>query len=70
MRKNTPLLHWQCCGACLVKQMRNKKDIQKDEHDIETLVINASPLKRTVLESSTPVTIISGEELDQNQPPL
>jgi iron complex outermembrane receptor protein len=44
-----------------------QKDLQKDEHDIETLVINASPLKRTVLESSTPVTIISGEELDQNQ---
>lgn len=44
-----------------------QKDIQKDEHDIETLLISASPLKRTVLESSTPVTIISGEELDQNQ---
>jgi iron complex outermembrane recepter protein len=44
-----------------------QKDLKKDEHDIETLVINASPLKRTVLESSTPVTIISGEELDQNQ---
>ena len=44
-----------------------EKGLQKDEHDIETLVISASPLKRTVLESSTPVTIISGEELDQNQ---
>lgn len=44
-----------------------EKDIQKDEHDVETLIISASPLKRTVLESSTPVTIISGEELDQNQ---
>jgi iron complex outermembrane receptor protein len=44
-----------------------EKDMQKDEHDIETLVITASPLKRTVLESSTPVTVISGEELDQHQ---
>ena len=43
------------------------KEIQKDEHDIETLLITASPLKRTVLESSTPVTVISGEQLDQNQ---
>jgi len=43
------------------------KDIQKDEHDIETLIITASPLKRTVLQSSTPVTIISGEELEQHQ---
>ena len=44
-----------------------EKDIQKDEQDLEILVITASPLQRTVLESSTPVTIISGEELDQNQ---
>ena len=44
-----------------------EKDIQKDEHDIETLLITASPLKRTVLQSSTPVDILSGEELDQHQ---
>lgn len=44
-----------------------EKAIQKDENNVETLIITASPLKRTVLESSTPVTIISGEELDQNQ---
>ncbi|WP_102797698.1 TonB-dependent receptor domain-containing protein [Bowmanella denitrificans] len=43
------------------------KPTQKDEHDIETLIINASPIKRTVLESATPVSILSGEELDQNQ---
>jgi iron complex outermembrane receptor protein len=43
------------------------KEFQKDEHDIEKLVITASPLKRTALQSSTPVTVISGEELDQNQ---
>ncbi|WP_158769647.1 TonB-dependent receptor [Paraglaciecola sp. L1A13] len=43
------------------------KNIQKDEQDIETLQITASPLNRTVLQSSTPVSILSGEELDQNQ---
>lgn len=43
------------------------KKIQKDETDIERVLITASPLKRTVLESSTPVTILSGEQLDQNQ---
>ncbi|MBN7819688.1 TonB-dependent receptor domain-containing protein [Bowmanella yangjiangensis] len=45
----------------------NDKPVQKDEHDIETLVISASPLKRTVLESATPVSILNGEELAQNQ---
>ncbi len=43
------------------------QNIQKDEQDIETLLITASPLNRTVLQSSTPVSILSGEELDQNQ---
>ncbi|MDF2178650.1 TonB-dependent receptor [Aliiglaciecola sp. CAU 1673] len=43
------------------------KSTQKDEHEIEKLVISASPLKRTVLESATPVTILSGDALDQNQ---
>jgi iron complex outermembrane receptor protein len=43
------------------------KTIQKDENDIETVIITASPLKRTVLESATPVSILRGEELDQNQ---
>lgn len=44
-----------------------EKPTQKDEHEIEKLVISASPLKRTVLESATPVTILSGDALDQNQ---
>ena len=44
-----------------------EKNLQKDETDIERVLITASPIKRTVLESSTPVTILSGEELDQNQ---
>lgn len=43
------------------------KTIQKDENDIETVVITASPLARTVLQSATPVSILGGEELDQNQ---
>ncbi len=37
--------------------------IQKDESDIEKLIITASPLCRSVLQSSTPVSILSGEEL-------
>ena len=45
----------------------DEKNLQKDETDIERVLITASPIKRTVLESSTPVTILSGEELDQNQ---
>ncbi|MEG3765167.1 TonB-dependent receptor [Alteromonas sp. 14N.309.X.WAT.G.H12] len=43
------------------------KELQKDEQDVENIVITASPLNRTVLESATPVSILSGEELDQHQ---
>jgi iron complex outermembrane receptor protein len=43
------------------------KIIQKDENDIETLIITSSPIQRTILESATPVSILSGEELDQHQ---
>ncbi|MEP1382473.1 MAG: TonB-dependent receptor [Paraglaciecola sp.] len=43
------------------------KVIQKDENDIETLIITASPLERSVLQSTTPVTILSGDELEKNQ---
>ncbi|MDO6841709.1 TonB-dependent receptor [Paraglaciecola chathamensis] len=44
-----------------------EKMLHKDEADLETLLITASPISRTVLQSSTPVSILSGEELDQNQ---
>ncbi|WP_339724687.1 TonB-dependent receptor [uncultured Paraglaciecola sp.] len=43
------------------------KPTQKDEHDIETLIITASPLGRSVLQSATPVSILSGDELEMNQ---
>ena len=43
------------------------KPTQKDESDIEKLIITASPLGRSVLQSSTPVSILSGEELEKNQ---
>lgn len=43
------------------------KVIQKDENDIETLIITASPLERSVLQSTTPVSILSGDELEKNQ---
>lgn len=44
-----------------------EKPIQKDENDIEKLIITASPLGRSVLQSSTPVSILSGEELERTQ---
>ena len=43
------------------------KPTQKDESDIEKLIITASPLGRSVLQSATPVSILSGEELEKNQ---
>jgi iron complex outermembrane receptor protein len=43
------------------------KPNQKDENDIEKLIITASPLGRSVLQSSTPVSILSGDELEKNQ---
>jgi len=43
------------------------KPTQKDENDIEKLIVTASPLGRSVLQSSTPVSILSGEELQKNQ---
>jgi iron complex outermembrane receptor protein len=43
------------------------KPTQKDESDIEKLIITASPLGRSVLQSSTPVSILSGDELEKNQ---
>lgn len=44
-----------------------EKPIQKDEQSIETLVITANPIGRSVLESATPVTILGGEALDNSQ---
>ena len=46
-----------------------EKPTQKDEQDIETLVVTASPLNRTVLETATPVSIIGGEELKAKMAP-
>jgi iron complex outermembrane receptor protein len=43
------------------------KPTQKDENSIEKLIITASPLGRSVLQSTTPVTILSGNELEMNQ---
>ena len=40
---------------------------QKDEHDIEKVIVTATPLNKTVLETATPVTVLSGEQLDKNQ---
>ena len=47
--------------------LAQEKHSQKDDNEIEKLVITASPMSRSILESATPVSILSGEELDQNQ---
>ena len=46
-----------------------EKPTQKDEQDIETLVITASPFNRSILETATPVSIIGGEELKSKMAP-
>lgn len=40
-----------------------EKPTQKDEQEIETLVITSNPMNRSILESATPVSIIGGEDL-------
>jgi iron complex outermembrane receptor protein len=45
------------------------KPSQKDEHEIEKLVITSNPLNRTILESATPVSIIAGEDLESKVAP-
>jgi iron complex outermembrane receptor protein len=47
--------------------LSEEKPTQKDENDIENLIITASPLGRSILQSSTPVSILSGDELEMNQ---
>ena len=47
--------------------LSEEKTTQKDENDIEKLIITASPLGRSILQSSTPVSILSGDELEKNQ---
>jgi iron complex outermembrane receptor protein len=57
-----------CLPVLLCKPIiAQEKHNQKDDNEIETLVITASPMSRSILESATPVSILSGEELDQNQ---
>ncbi|MEP1449044.1 MAG: TonB-dependent receptor [Paraglaciecola sp.] len=55
--------------ACLSSQdvFSADKPTQKDENEVETLLITSTPLLRSVLESSTPVSILSGERLEKNQ---
>jgi iron complex outermembrane receptor protein len=49
--------------------MAANKPTQKDENEIEKLVITATPFGRTILESATPVSVLAGEELQQNLAP-
>lgn len=46
-----------------------EKPTQKDENEIEKLVITSNPLNRTILESATPVSIIAGEDLESRVAP-
>lgn len=57
------------CAILAGTAQAQDKPTQKDEHDIETLVITATPLNRSVLESTTPVSIIAGEDLKQRLAP-
>ena len=53
-----------CLPVLLCKPIiAQEKHDQKDDNEIETLVISASPMSRSILESATPVSILSGEEL-------
>lgn len=45
------------------------KPTQKDEQELEKLVITANPLNRSVLESAAPVSIITGEDLQSRVAP-
>ncbi|MFA3791948.1 TonB-dependent receptor [Aliiglaciecola sp. SL4] len=45
------------------------KPIQKDEQEIEKLIITSNPLNPTILESTTPVSIIAGENLESRIAP-
>ncbi|GAB5379366.1 MAG: TonB-dependent receptor [Aliiglaciecola sp.] len=45
------------------------KPTQKDEQEVETLVVTANPLNRSVLESAAPVSIITGEDLQSRVAP-
>lgn len=49
--------------------LAQEKHSQKDENEIEKLVITATPFGRTILESTTPVSVLAGEELQQNLAP-
>lgn len=43
------------------------KTTQKDENEIEKLIVTATVLGRSVLESATPVSILTGDQLEMNQ---
>jgi len=61
-------MHAVLAVLCLVKaKCATKRHTKRYEHEIETLVINASPLQTHFTRSITPVLSSSGEELDQNQ---
>lgn len=57
------------CAIIAGTAQAQEKQTHKDESDIETLIITATPLNRSVLESATPVSIIAGEDLKQRLAP-
>jgi iron complex outermembrane receptor protein len=65
-------LHLSKTSLCVIAALSSQniyaadKPTQKDESEVETLIITSTPLGRSVLESTTPVTILSGEKLEKN----
>ena len=43
-----------------------QQSTQRDETEVENIVVTSSPLGRSVLESATPISVLSGDELQQN----
>ncbi|MCC2617270.1 TonB-dependent receptor [Aestuariibacter halophilus] len=56
-------------SALTQQAVAQQKPTQKDEESIEQLVVTASPLNRSVLESATPVSVIAGDDLKQRLAP-
>lgn len=58
----------QLLAPAAIAQAQDEKSSEQHEHEnTEVIVINASPLARTELNSAQPVSVISGDELREKQ---
>ncbi len=64
-------LIFSAVSAALVANSVNAQDkvSQKDEEPVERLIVTSKPLNKSVLESATPVTVLSGEDLESRVAP-